>query len=460
MNEHFVNIKVDREERPDVDHIYMNAVQMLTGRGGWPMTVFLTPDGQAVLRRHLLPAAGPPRPAGVPPRAARHRAGVSRQARRGAENRRTTDGRACGTAKPPSPRPNQSTPAWSPTPPPACRAPTTSSNGGIGQAPKFPNEAVCDLFLRVARGSGQQRYLDMALHTLRQMARGGIYDQLGGGFHRYSVDEHWLVPHFEKMLYDNAQLVPLYLSAYQITGDAFFARIARETLDYVIREMRSPGMAASTRPRTPTAKARKASSSCGTSPRCSAFSAPTRRSWPAATGTSPTSATSKAATSCTSRSTWSSSPSCSAATCSEVEPILSDSRARLFAAREQRVKPDARREDADGVERLDDQRLRQGRGGARRAALPPGRRRCRRLHRSTAAARRPPAQHLQGRRRQAQRLPRRLRVLHRRAARRLRADAGTPLSRARRRPCRRDAARTSGTHHPPASTSPATITRR
>jgi uncharacterized protein YyaL (SSP411 family) len=112
-------------------------------------------------------------------------------------------------------------------------------HGGIGQAPKFPNEAVFDLFLRAARGSGRQRYLDMALHTLRQMARGGIYDQLGGGFHRYSVDERWLVPHFEKMLYDNAQLVPLYLSAYQITGDAFFARIARETLDYVIREMRS-----------------------------------------------------------------------------------------------------------------------------------------------------------------------------------------------------------------------------
>ncbi|HTO59540.1 MAG TPA: thioredoxin domain-containing protein, partial [Pseudomonadales bacterium] len=97
-----------------------------------------------------------------------------------------------------------------------------------------------ELFLRAHRNGGGERYRDMALHTLRQMARGGIYDQLGGGFHRYSVDQRWLVPHFEKMLYDNAQLVPLYLSAYQLAGDEFYARIARETLDYVLREMRDP----------------------------------------------------------------------------------------------------------------------------------------------------------------------------------------------------------------------------
>jgi uncharacterized protein YyaL (SSP411 family) len=114
------------------------------------------------------------------------------------------------------------------------------THGGIGQAPKFPNEAVFELFLRVYASSGEPHFLEMVLHTLRMMANGGIYDQLGGGFHRYSVDEHWLVPHFEKMLYDNAQLVPLYLSAYQVTRDEFFARIARQTLDYVVREMRSP----------------------------------------------------------------------------------------------------------------------------------------------------------------------------------------------------------------------------
>jgi hypothetical protein len=113
-------------------------------------------------------------------------------------------------------------------------------DGGLGQAPKFPNTAAFDLFLRAHDPSGERRFLDMVLHTLRRMAAGGVYDQLGGGFHRYSVDAHWLVPHFEKMLYDNAQLVPLYLSAHQASGDEFFARIARETLDYVVREMRDP----------------------------------------------------------------------------------------------------------------------------------------------------------------------------------------------------------------------------
>jgi len=114
------------------------------------------------------------------------------------------------------------------------------THGGLGQAPKFPNEAVFELFLRAHRNSGEPRYLEMVLHTLRQMAHGGIYDQLGGGFHRYSVDDHWLVPHFEKMLYDNAQLVPLYLSAYQLSGDRFFADVAADILTYVTREMRSP----------------------------------------------------------------------------------------------------------------------------------------------------------------------------------------------------------------------------
>jgi uncharacterized protein YyaL (SSP411 family) len=239
MNEHFVNIKVDREERPDVDHIYMNAVQMLTGRGGWPMTVFLTPDGKPFYGGTYFP---PQDRHGLP--AFRHvLLGIAQAFREKPDDVQKTvaqlmDGlRRIEVAQPSSHLIDAS--VVSDAAASLSRA-YDQTNGGLGQAPKFPNEAVCDLFLRVSRSHGQQRYLDMALHTLRQMARGGIYDQLGGGFHRYSVDEHWLVPHFEKMLYDNAQLVPLYLSAYQITRDDFFARIARETLDYVIREMRDP----------------------------------------------------------------------------------------------------------------------------------------------------------------------------------------------------------------------------
>ena len=239
MNQHFVSIKVDREERPDVDHIYMSAVQLLTGRGGWPMTVFLTPDGKPFYGgtyfppedRHGLPSfkrlllAVADAYHGKPDDIAKT-VDQLMAAMRGTEATQAT------TQLLDAPLVLQAAAALA-------RA-YDETYGGIGQAPKFPNEAAFDLFLRAHRNGGGQRYLDMALHTLRQMARGGIYDQLGGGFHRYSVDQRWLVPHFEKMLYDNAQLVPLYLSAYQLTDDEFFARIARETLDYVLREMRDP----------------------------------------------------------------------------------------------------------------------------------------------------------------------------------------------------------------------------
>jgi uncharacterized protein YyaL (SSP411 family) len=239
MNAHFVNIKVDREERPDVDHIYMSAVQLLTGRGGWPMTVFLTPDAKPFYGGTYFP---PQDRHGLP--AFRHVLLAIAQAYRDKpEDVQKSVGQLMDALQRHEAAPGSSHAIDASLVTGAAAGLSQAydeHNGGIGQAPKFPNEAVFDLFLRVARGSGGQRYLDMALHTLRQMARGGIYDQLGGGFHRYSVDEHWLVPHFEKMLYDNAQLVPLYLSAYQITRAPFFARIARETLDYVIREMRSP----------------------------------------------------------------------------------------------------------------------------------------------------------------------------------------------------------------------------
>jgi hypothetical protein len=237
MNDLFVNIKVDREERPDLDHIYMNAVQLLTGHGGWPMTVFLTPGGEPFYGgtyfppqdRHGLP--GFPRVLLAVAQAYREKPDdVQRTVEQLVSGLRWLEGHS------PSPQALDSSSVLDG----AARLSGAydETYGGIGQAPKFPNEAVFELFLRAYHSSGERRYLNMVLHTLRRMARGGIYDQLGGGFHRYSVDERWLVPHFEKMLYDNAQLVPLYLAAYQLTGDHFFAGIARETLEYVIREMR------------------------------------------------------------------------------------------------------------------------------------------------------------------------------------------------------------------------------
>ena len=239
MNEHFVNIKVDREERPDVDHIYMNAVQLLTGHGGWPMTMFLTPDGQPFYGgtyfppedRHGLP--GFPRLLVALAQAWRERPDDVAQSVRDIHARLVQlevhePGDALPGAGVVHDAADQLARAYD------------ADHGGIGTAPKFPNSAVFDLFLRVSARTGDERYAEMTLHTLRRMAEGGIYDQLGGGFHRYSVDQRWLAPHFEKMLYDNAQLVPLYLAAFQCSGDAVFARIARETLDYVLREMRDP----------------------------------------------------------------------------------------------------------------------------------------------------------------------------------------------------------------------------
>jgi uncharacterized protein YyaL (SSP411 family) len=239
MNQHFVNVKVDREERPDVDHIYMNAVQLLTGRGGWPMTVFLTPDGQPFYGgtyfppedRHGMP--GFPRLLAAIAEAWRERPDDVAQSVRDVHARLQELEQHRAAAALPGAEAVRDAVAQ------LARA-YDSDSGGIGTAPKFPNTAVLDLFLRAGAAAHDARTVDMTLHTLRRMAEGGIYDQLGGGFHRYSVDARWLVPHFEKMLYDNAQLVPLYVAAYQYSGDPFFARIAGETLDYVLREMRDP----------------------------------------------------------------------------------------------------------------------------------------------------------------------------------------------------------------------------
>ena len=239
MNQLFVNIKVDREERPDVDEIYMNAIQMLTGRGGWPMTVFLTPDGKPFyggtyfppVDRHNLPAF---------PRLLQ---GIAQaySNKPGEVNKATEE--ILGNLEKMAHRQETSKPLQIETVQNAAANLAQNvdhTHGGIGGAPKFPNSTAFRLFLRQLHTNQNDQYLQMTVHTLSKMAQGGVYDHLGGGFHRYSVDERWLVPHFEKMLYDNALLVPLYLEAYQATQDPFMRTVVEEILAYVEREMISP----------------------------------------------------------------------------------------------------------------------------------------------------------------------------------------------------------------------------
>jgi uncharacterized protein YyaL (SSP411 family) len=239
MNENFVNIKVDMEERPDVDQIYMAFVQMTTGRGGWPMTVFITPD--------KLPFFGgtyfPPEPRYGMPSFQQILLSVSDAwtHRREEILNSTTDilgelrrlgiGDAAGS----SITPEISDAAFQ-----SFDRSFDSTNGGFGGAPKFPPSMSKEFLLRYYKRTGNKRALEMVRKTAEEMAKGGIYDQLGGGFHRYSVDAVWLVPHFEKMLYDNSQLIRIYLHLYQVTKDDFFRRIAEETLEYVRREMLDP----------------------------------------------------------------------------------------------------------------------------------------------------------------------------------------------------------------------------
>src|SRR5688572_8321160 len=239
MNEQFVNIKVDREERPDLDQIYMNAVQMMTRHGGWPLTVFLTPD--------LVPFYGgtyfPPEDRHQMPGFPRILAAVSEAYRTRPEEVRRSAGEILSELQQMSAAPESSA-AFDAQLLDNARSGLARAydprHGGFGGAPKFPSSMSLDFLLRAWRRTGDARALEMVTHSCRQMAWGGMYDQLGGGFHRYSVDERWLVPHFEKMLYDNAQLATVYLHAFQATGDGFFRRIATETLDYVLREMTSP----------------------------------------------------------------------------------------------------------------------------------------------------------------------------------------------------------------------------
>jgi uncharacterized protein len=236
MNDLFVSIKVDREERPDLDEIYMNAVQMLTGRGGWPMTVFLTPERKPFYGGTYFPPEDRQGMPGFP----RVLMGVAQAYREKPQDVEKSVGQILSALERMS-QSQESKVAFSleaiaESAEQISRA-YDSDHGGLGRAPKFPNAGVYELFLRHYDQSKNQRFLEMVTHTLTKMAQGGIYDHLGGGFHRYSVDEKWLVPHFEKMLYDNAQLVRIYAQLYCVTRDELFKNVTEETLDYLLREM-------------------------------------------------------------------------------------------------------------------------------------------------------------------------------------------------------------------------------
>ena len=236
MNENFINIKVDREERPDLDQIYMNAVQMLTGHGGWPMTVFLTPEGVPFYGGTYFPPVDRYNMPGFP----RVLIGIAEAYREKPDDVTRTSAemlgelRRMGVARESG---NALTPELLDEAYRGMARSYDSVNGGFGSAPKFPPSMTLEFFLRTYHRVGNAEALQMVLHTCRKMAEGGMYDQLGGGFHRYSTDARWLVPHFEKMLYDNALLSRLYLHVYQATGEDFYRRIAVETFDYVVREM-------------------------------------------------------------------------------------------------------------------------------------------------------------------------------------------------------------------------------
>jgi uncharacterized protein len=240
MNELFVNIKVDREERPDIDNIYMTAVQAMTGGGGWPMTVFMTPDGVPFYGgtyfpptpRHQLPAFSQVLKAVADAYKNRRPELLESGANLLAHMREASASRLAA---------GQITSAVLDDAYASLQGQFEPTYGGFGGAPKFPQPMTFEFLLRYAQRTNTSLAWTMLDKTLHAMAEGGMYDQLGGGFHRYSVDEKWLVPHFEKMLYDNALLARVYVEVFQATGDPFYRRIAEETLDYLAREMRHSG---------------------------------------------------------------------------------------------------------------------------------------------------------------------------------------------------------------------------
>ncbi len=236
MNEHFVNIKVDMEERPDVDQIYMSFVQLTTGRGGWPMNVFLTPDKRPFYGGTYFPPVARYNMPSWP----QILTSIAEAYKNKRDELETSANDIVGELRRMSAA--STAPAGIGTEIldaafSSCVRTFDTVNGGFGGAPKFPAAMTLEFLLRYHKRTGEGEALAMVTHSLDKMARGGIYDQLGGGFHRYTVDGIWLVPHFEKMLYDNAQLIRVYLHAFQVTGDEFYKRIAVETLEYIRREM-------------------------------------------------------------------------------------------------------------------------------------------------------------------------------------------------------------------------------
>ncbi len=243
LNERYVAVKVDREERPDVDQVYMAAVQLLAGGGGWPMSVWLTPDKEPFFAGTYFPPRDGARGAArgllgileeIAERWERHPARIRAATGSLVEAVRTALSRDEDPAEAlPGPKPIEDAVA-------SFVASFDGEHGGVHRAPKFPSSLPVRLLLRHHRRARDERSLHMAAFTLERMAAGGIHDQLGGGFHRYSTDVEWLVPHFEKMLYDNALLALAYAEAWQVTRRRDFARVVRQTLDWILRELASP----------------------------------------------------------------------------------------------------------------------------------------------------------------------------------------------------------------------------
>lgn len=239
LNEHFVSIKVDREERPDVDRIYMMFVQATTGSGGWPMSVFLTPGLKPFYGGTYFPPDnryGRPGFGSILEQIAR----AWSQERERIENSSVEIVNQLEQHAAVAPRPGELEPGAVDSAFQIFRRSFDRRLGGFGSAPKFPRPSALNLLLRYHARTGNDEALEMVDLTLREMAKGGMNDQLGGGFHRYSVDERWFVPHFEKMLYDQAQLAVSYLETYQITRDETFAQVARDIFEYVLRDMTHP----------------------------------------------------------------------------------------------------------------------------------------------------------------------------------------------------------------------------
>ncbi len=235
MNTHFVNIKVDREERPDLDEIYMKAVQAMTGQGGWPMSVFLTPDLEPFFGGTYFPPDNRyGRPGFTSVLASIHESWTNNRQqleKQGARLREMIEKEAS------APRPTELHADVLDRGFRDVNANFDATWGGFGGAPKFPHSLDIRMCLRNFKRTGDKQALHVATLSLDRMSEGGVYDQLGGGFHRYSTDEMWLIPHFEKMLYDNALLIPAFIEAFLVTGNGRYSRIATECCDWILREM-------------------------------------------------------------------------------------------------------------------------------------------------------------------------------------------------------------------------------